>query len=110
MGCALQLDSDSILGDFGSACRSVAIELLTNSAAQLVASDAHDARMRTPNMRMAAEYVAKNYSVNYAGLLFHDNPRRILENRTLLFRGQSTSGRRSSPSSRFMTDEEYWGD
>lgn len=109
MGCALQLDSASILGDFGRSCRSVAMELLSNSAAQLVASDAHDADTRVPDMRAAADFVAGNFSVNYAGLLFHDNPKRIIDNRPLLFRGQSSGGGRARPSSRFMTDEEYWG-
>lgn len=109
LGCALQLDAASIIGDFGSSCRRVALELLSNSAAQLAASDAHDTEDRTPNMRFAADFVARNFSPNYANLLFFDNPRNILENRRLLFRGQTSSGQRSAPSSRIMTDEEYWG-
>ncbi len=109
MGCALQLDSASITGDFGRECRSVALELLSSSAVQLVGSDAHDTATRTPDMREAADIVARNFSVNYANLLFYENPKRILSNRTLLFRGQSPSGGRSRPSSRYMSDEEYWG-
>ncbi|MBR3297705.1 MAG: hypothetical protein IKI64_00725 [Clostridia bacterium] len=109
MGCALQLDSLSITGDFGRSCRSVALELLDSSAVQLVGSDAHDTDTRSPDMRDAAEFVAANYSPNYAGLLFHENPKRIIANMPLLFRGQAPGGGRSGPSSRFMTDEEYWG-
>lgn len=109
LGCALQLDSDSIIGEFGNTCRGVALELLSSSAAQLIASDAHDQTTRVPDMRAVADYVAQRFSYNYASLLFEDNPRRILENRTLLFRGQSPSGGRARPSSRILTDEEYWG-
>lgn len=109
LGCALQLDTASIIGDFGSDCRRVALELLSNSAAQLAASDAHDTSYRTPDMRRAADFVARHFSPNYASLLFFDNPRNIIDGRRLLFRGQTSSGQRSKPSSRFMTDEEYWG-
>lgn len=108
MGCALQLDTASITGDFGSSCRRAAIELLDSSSVQLAASDAHDASSRVPDMREAARFVAFNYSSNYADLLFEINPGRILQNRSLLFRGQGQSGR-SQPSNRIMTDEEYWG-
>lgn len=109
MGCALQLDTASITGDFGSSCRRTAIELLDSGAVQLAASDAHDAFSRVPDMRDAAKFVAFNYSSNYADLLLEINPARVLENRSMLFRGQNSSGRQSPSANRFMTDEEYWG-
>lgn len=108
MGCALQLDTESILGGFGRDCRNAALELLGSSAAQLAASDAHDSHSRVPDMREAADYVANRFSPGYAELLFDTNPARILENKPLLFRGQERRQRRRSPEG-FMSDEEYWG-
>ena len=116
MGCVLQLDTESITGAFGRKCRETAFALLDRGAAQLAASDAHDSDMRRPDMREAADIVADSFSPRYAQLLFDTNPRRILENRPLLFRGQYGSEEGRDGTSRhhrrrdgFMTDEEYWG-
>lgn len=118
MGCVLQLDTDSILGNFGRASRSCALKLLENGAAQLAGSDAHDAVSRTPDMRLCADFVADNFSGEYAGLLFDINPARLLANKPLHFIEGSAAIRQHSDSrrgeslrrsSRFMSDEEYWG-
>ena len=114
MGCSLQLDTSSIAGGFGRRCRETAMELLASGAVQLAASDAHDADIRSPDMRPAWEIVANEFTARYADLIFNVNPRRILQDDRLRFPGREELDRRErrTPSSRprFMTDEEYWGD
>lgn len=107
MGCAMQLDTESITGQFGRSCRSAAFKLLDSGAAQLAASDAHDSDARSPDMRLAADIVADEFSSDYAELLFDINPERLLRNRRLLFRGEER--RSSGRGSGYMSDEEYWG-
>ncbi len=115
MGCVLQLDTESIVGHFGRRCRECAINLLAEGAAQLAGSDAHDSGMRTPDMREAADFVADRFSGRYAELLFDENPARILNNRRLLFPGESMPPKPPRPQhpkrrkDGFMSDEEYWG-
>ena len=50
----------------------------------LVASDAHGANVRTPDMTDAFGFISANYSEELAELLLSENPTRILENRRLL--------------------------
>lgn len=115
MGCVLQLDTESITGGFGRECRYTAFALLESGAAQLAGSDAHDSLERRPDMRMAADIVANDFSHSYAELLFDVNPKRIIENKPLLFRQhRSPSPERRKPRTGrrkegFMSDEEYWG-
>ncbi len=114
MGCALQLDSDSVLGNFGRASQTCAFRLLESGAAQLVGSDAHDSEARTPDMRRCADLIADRFSGEYAELLFDVNPSRILANKNLIFpmrrphreEQRPHKGRRHAA---FMSDEEYWG-
>ena len=108
MGCIMQLDTESITGSFGSDCREAAMILLDAGIAQLAGSDAHDADERTPDMRQAADIVANRFSLDYARLIFDENPARMLRNESLLFRRRSSS--RGSRDGRFMSDDEYWGE
>lgn len=84
MGCLLQLNKGSLYGAFGRTSRRCAHKLLQNRLADTVASDAHGPYRRTPYMRDAHEVVCRDYSMEYAQLLFRDNPFRILANQRTL--------------------------
>lgn len=103
----LQLNAGSITGQFGSECRSIAAMLLNLGYVQLVASDAHGAIGRTPDMQNAYELVGAQYSFEYADILFNENPLRVLNDRRLLY----PMAERPTPANAdyFLTDEEYWG-
>lgn len=77
-GVILQLDSQSIMGNFGLGAKRAARRLLRHGLADIVASDAHDMDRRPPRLSACHAFVAEKYGAAYAGLLFADNPQRIL--------------------------------
>lgn len=77
-GVILQLDSQSIMGDFGLGAKRAARRLLRHGLADIVASDAHDMDRRPPRLSACHAFVAEKYGAAYAGLLFADNLQRIL--------------------------------
>lgn len=83
-GYVLQLDKDSVLGRFGNHCARTADWALRHGVAHVIASDAHDTRTRTTNLGIVQQYVAHHYSPEYADLLLHRNPARIVKNAVLV--------------------------
>lgn len=83
-GCLIQLNKGSILGRFGPQPEACADWILENGLAHVVASDAHRPGIRTPDLSVVCETVARRYSPAYADLLFQRNPARILANRDLV--------------------------
>ena len=84
MGCLLQLNKGSISGSFGSAARNAAKHILRRGYADFVASDAHSPYRRTPYLGDAFEFVAENYSFDYADMLFKHNPLCVIENKEII--------------------------
>lgn len=85
MGAVLQMNKGSVFGRFGKEAERIAQYLLENRLAGCAASDAHRANYRTPDMRPIREILSKWYGESYAELLLKVNPRRILENRPVLY-------------------------
>lgn len=83
-GVAIQLNKGSLYGRFGRRAEKLANTLLSGKAVSCIASDAHGAVRRTPDMTDAYGYISVNYSEELSELLFRENPRRIIENRELL--------------------------
>ena len=48
-----------------------------------MASDAHSPYRRTPYLGDAFEFVAENYSFDYADVLFYNNARCVIENKEI---------------------------
>ena len=78
-GCLLQLNSGSLFGAFGHSSQRTAHNLLSESLADFIASDAHSPYVRTPFIADAHEMVSDMYSLDYAELLFRDNPRQLVD-------------------------------
>ncbi len=78
-GCLVQVNKGSILGRFGRGPRRAAIALLDHGLVTCVASDAHFATMRTPDLREAYEEVRDHFGWEYAKMVFDDNPERIAQ-------------------------------
>ncbi len=84
MGCIMQMNAGSITGDFGSAIRQLAWQLLNKGQIHLVCSDAHNTGRRSYDQQVQAYQMVKNQlGKNYADTLFKFNPERIWEGREL---------------------------
>lgn len=83
LGAFLQLDKDSIIGDFGSAEEETAHDILSRRLADFIASDAHTPFMRSPSLREVHKIVCDYYSLDYANFLLRDNPLKVIENKKI---------------------------
>ncbi len=75
----LQLNAGSILGREGLRQRHLCRQLLAKGLADVIASDAHDACVRVPELRACAEQIEKRYGIALARRLLETAPRAILE-------------------------------
>lgn len=75
----LQANKDSILGRFGSNCQKLAVELLNHNLIQVVASDTHGIRRRTPRMDGIQALLKNEFSPLCADMFLNENPRRIIQ-------------------------------
>ena len=82
-GWLIQLNRGSVTGGFGNDVRVAAEWILRRRLANLVASDAHSAEYRTPDLSEGYRWVAANCSPDYAELLFQENPQRVLDDRSV---------------------------
>ncbi|MBQ8575832.1 MAG: hypothetical protein IJ447_07305 [Clostridia bacterium] len=83
IGSFIQLNGDSIKGEFGRYPKRVSKFILENRLADFVASDAHSQYRRTPNLTSAHEMVCENYSFDYANLIFNENPCKVINNKEI---------------------------
>lgn len=82
-GGILQMNAGSLTGLFGSTVRKVAQNLLKKGWVHVIASDAHDPVKRGPDLRKAVAEAAEIIGAAAAGRLVADNPRLLLEGKTL---------------------------
>lgn len=65
-GVKLQIDADSIFGNWGIRAKLLSRKLLTTRLANYVCSDAHDLVTRPPDLRDAFLWIEKHVSAEYA--------------------------------------------
>ena len=80
----IQMNSGSLLGIYGKTVKELALEMLKIGCVHVIASDVHGLKKRPILMKEAYEYIAANLSRDIAGLLFYENPKRILNNKPLI--------------------------
>lgn len=78
-GCVLQVNKGSILGEMGEKCQQLAEMLLDDGMVQVVASDAHSSRYRTPQMDELVRYLERRYTSAEVKMWLSENPSRILK-------------------------------
>lgn len=83
-GCVIQLNRGSLEGSFGADVMEAAHFIVSNRLCDVVASDAHGAHFRTPQLSRAADTVANETSERYARLLFGINPQRIIADKSII--------------------------
>ena len=80
MGCYIQLNAASVMGDYGMKTKSFCKRLLKDEMVHLVATDAHHATgSRTMQLQKCALYIEKKYGRDYADRIFRDNPSLLLK-------------------------------
>lgn len=77
-GALLQMDTQSILGEFGFHVKRQCGILLKERLIELICSDSHDIRYRPPEMSRCFQAVQKKYGSDYAKALFCNNGKKIL--------------------------------
>lgn len=80
-GWVVQVNRGSITGTLGQNARTAGQWLLRHRLAHLVASDAHRAEFRTPELRTGWDWIARHCSEGYASFVLEANPNRILKDR-----------------------------
>ena len=83
-GYVIQLNKGSILGSFGYRVQKTAEWLLLGGLAHLVASDAHSARQRTPDMSRLRQHLEDLVTMDYLYLLLEENPARLIRGQGVL--------------------------
>lgn len=80
-GCVLQVNKGSILGDFGGRCQELALRMLDDGIARVIATDAHDTKYRSPSADRLVEFLDRRYSPLEIRVWLSENPSRILKDR-----------------------------
>ena len=79
LGCFMQVNAGSIMGDYGFGIRRFARKMLKRRLIHFVATDAHDLDRRKPCLSKCAEYIKKKYGESTGRRLFYDNPMCVLK-------------------------------
>jgi protein-tyrosine phosphatase len=82
-GCLVQVTASSVIGLWGEAARKISLWLLEHNLVHVLATDAHDGKLRKPILSEARDCVAKRFSPNLARALVQDNPGAIVTGRPL---------------------------
>lgn len=79
MGCYIQVNAGSIMGNFGAKTKRIAKKMLKQHQVHFVATDAHDLGKRAPYLSDCADYISKKYGEDYAAKLLYENPLCVIQ-------------------------------
>ena len=79
MGCYIQVNAFSIMGKYGFGISHFTKKLLKNRLVHFVATDAHDATSRSPEIAECRDYISRKYGAEYSDRLMWDNPMCVLK-------------------------------
>lgn len=82
-GCLIQLTAASLLGHFGRKIEALSILLLEHGLVHVIATDTHGLLLRSPKLSEARRKAADILGEIPGSRLVGDNPRRIVQGRTL---------------------------
>ncbi len=78
-GCLMQMNAGSIIGQFGKKIQKISRKYLESGIINLIASDAHEPKYRNYLVsNKAYELISSKFDLQYADILFKDNPNKIL--------------------------------
>lgn len=73
MGCELQVNASSIMGDTGFWCKRFVHKLLKEELVDYIGTDAHNTDVRKPAIKKCAELLYKKYDRAYADAVLYKN-------------------------------------
>lgn len=79
MGCCIQVNAASVMGKYGMGAKHCTRKLLKQQLVDFLATDAHNATNRAPDMADCAEYIARKYSAEYLRQLLIENPSKVIK-------------------------------
>lgn len=77
-GCLFQLTAASVVGGFGESAEELALWMLEQRLATVLATDAHDQKGRRPLLAEAKDFVAESFDAGYADQLVISNPQSLV--------------------------------
>lgn len=77
-GILIQINGNSIFGQWSRSAKKLSRQLLARRLADLVCSDAHNTGSRPPELQKAYRFVAARYGSAYARRLFYENAAGLL--------------------------------
>ncbi len=80
MGCYMQGNASSVMGDYGFGIKHFCKKLLKDELVHFVASDAHDDKKRAPKLLGCRNYVDRKFGSDYADRLFFLNAASVIRN------------------------------
>ena len=84
-GYHIQINKGSFLGRFGKKAKQVAYFMMDHNLVTVIASDAHSPDRRTTYMTEVYNELRAEYPKEYLDILFRENPRRICQDRRLVY-------------------------
>ena len=85
-GCLVQVTASAVTAFWGEQAQAVALWLIKNGAAHVLATDAHDAVHRPPVLSAARDLIARQFGAELAQALVLDNPSAIVNGKPLVTR------------------------
>lgn len=83
MGCCIQVNASSVIGKYGLGIKGYVKKLLKQRLVDFIATDAHNAANRTPDMAKCAEYICRKYGAEYRNSLLTENPSKVIRDEYL---------------------------
>lgn len=80
MGCYVQINAGSVMGQYGFGAKHFTRRLLRQEMVHFIATDAHNADKRKPELGNCVRYICKKYSESYASKLVYENPVHVIRN------------------------------
>ncbi len=82
-GYIAQLNGSCLLESAKRSRRKFALSFLHDGLVQVIASDAHESRRRTPDLKRVSDVLSDKFPQNWIQTWMYDNPNRILRNECL---------------------------
>lgn len=81
MGCYIQVNAGSVMGQYGMGTKQFLKKLLKRELVHFIATDCHDGKRRSPRLMECARYMERKYGGEYVRRLLCENPGCVIENR-----------------------------
>ncbi len=78
MGCYIQINAASVTGRYGMGIKHTVKKMLRQEIVDFIATDAHNAADRAPDLAKCREYIGRKYGDEYLRRLLIENPSKVI--------------------------------